>query len=181
MNEVVNVQPGYVERLRWLVEAGALLWNPARQCYETTLHESAETFLARPNIVGITRELELERSGSWMGTLFDYRPPRFGFSRAEQHLLQVALSGPGGTDPELAGAFHVSLPTIKKMWGSIYQRVAGCDPELVPDPVHAEPGTSERGPEKRRRLLAYLRDHPEELRLHSRKLLARNLQQLPGE
>jgi hypothetical protein len=39
----------------------------------------------------------------------------------------------------------------------------------------AESGTHERGREKRRSLLAYLREHPEELRLHSPRLLRQNL------
>jgi hypothetical protein len=42
----------------------------------------------------------------------------------------------------------------------------------------AESGTHERGREKRRSLLAYIREHPEELRLHSRKLLRQNLHQM---
>ncbi|MGH9805714.1 MAG: hypothetical protein ACRD9W_00360 [Terriglobia bacterium] len=175
MKEMISAQAESAEQLLGAVESGGLYWNPANRKYQKAPPEAVETFAARPHFVGITRELELARRGSWVGTLFDYHPPRFGFSRAEQQMLQAALAGPCGTDQELAGALSVSLPTIKKTWNSIYQRVAACDPELVPDPMHAESGTSERGPEKRRRLLAYVREHPEELRLHSRKLLARNL------
>jgi DNA-binding CsgD family transcriptional regulator len=173
--EMITVQAESAERLLWVVEAGGLYWNPARQLYETTSPEPAEAFAARPHIVGLTRELESVRPGSWIGTLFNYRPPQFGFSRGEQQLLQIALKGLHGTDQELASALHLSVPTIKKMWGSIYRRVADRDPGLVPDSTLAESGTRGRGREKRRTLLAYVRDHPEELRLHSPRLLRQNL------
>jgi hypothetical protein len=58
------------------------------------------------------------------------------------------------------------------MWVSIYQRVEDCLPELIGDPLRSDLPASGRGREKRRRLLAYLREHPEELRPVSRKLLA---------
>jgi len=180
LKEMITAQAESVERLLWVVEAGGLYWNPAHQRYETTSSEPPEVFAAQPHLVGITRELENVRPGSWIGTLFNYRPPRFGFSRGEQQLLQSALKSLHGTDQELAGTLHLSVPTVKKMWGSIYRRVADCDPELIPDSALAESGTHERGREKRRSLLAYVREHPEELRLHSRKLLSQNLRAMSG-
>lgn len=181
LKEMITAQAESVERLLWVNEAGGLYWNPLHQKYEKAPPEPAELFVARPNLVGITRELERERPGSWMGTLFDYRPPRFGFSRGEQQLLQAALTSFRGTDQELADTLHLSVPTVKKTWSSIYRRVADFDPELVPDSSLVESGTHERGREKRRSLLAYVREHPEELRLHSRKLLRQNLHQMTGE
>jgi hypothetical protein len=181
LNELISAQAESVEQLLGGVEAGGLYWNPAHQNYEKMPPEPAGIFVARPHLVGITRKLALTRRGSWVSTLFDYRPPRFGFTRGEQQLLQAALTSFHGTDQELAGALHLSVPTVKKMWGSIYRRVADCDPELVPDSTLAESGTRERGREKRRSLLAYIREHPEELRLHSRKLLRQNLRQMTGE
>ncbi|HEY1865951.1 MAG TPA: hypothetical protein VGG55_02680, partial [Candidatus Acidoferrales bacterium] len=122
-------------------------------------------------IVGITRELEFERLGSWVGSLFDYHPPMFGFSPSEQRLLLCALDGEMGTDQELCEKLRISLTTVKKMWLSIYDRVAEGMPEWIPDHARADMGPPERGKEKRRRLLAYLREHPEELRPVSRKHL----------
>ena len=54
----------------------------------------------------------------------------------------------------------MSVSAVKNWWRDIYGRVADADPGLLP------PGNAEgaRGPEKRRRLLRYLREHPEELR-----------------
>jgi|SRR5665213_613462 len=61
-----------------------------------------------------------------------------------------------------------SLPAVKKIWVSIYRRVEECLPELVPDLLPSDIPAAGRGREKRRHLLAYLREHPEELRPVSR-------------
>jgi len=110
----------------------------------------------------------LTQVGSWAFGLFVYEQPQCGFRRSEQRLLISALEG--GTDQELADALEISLSAVKKMWRSIYDRVGACLPKLLPhSKTDLEP--SERGHEKRRRLLAYLRDHPQELRPVSRRLL----------
>ena len=77
-------------------------------------------------------------------------------------MLMRALEG--WTDEELAAKLGKSLPTIKKTWRSAYQRVEAKLPGL--ELSQTGPGTTEskRGREKKRRLLGYLRDHPEELR-----------------
>ena len=180
-NELITSQSGSAERIQFTVDSGALYWNPASQVYEATSPEPAGTLVARPYMVGITRELAFARHGSWMGTLFDYRPPRFGLSRGEQQLLLTALTSSGGTDQELADNLGLSVPTVKKMWGSIYRRVNACDSGLIPDSALAESGTYERGREKKRSVLAHVREHPEELRLHSRKLLTQSLHRLISE
>jgi hypothetical protein len=64
-----------------------------------------------------------------------------------------------------------SLSTVKNTWRSIYNRAAARLPDLFPDHARADLRLSQRGKEKRRFLLAYLREHPEELRPVSRKLL----------
>jgi hypothetical protein len=124
--------------------------------------------VVEPHIIGVTKALEAQRPGSWVGHLFNYRPPRCGFTRSEQQLLHSALSG--ATDEELSKTLRVSVPTIKKAWLSIYGRAAAALPELIVDHSPVEP-SAHRGKEKRRRLLAYLREHPEELRPVSVKLL----------
>ena len=112
-------------------------------------------------MTGLSRELALTRMGTWASTLFVYQPPRFGFSRSEQRLLLTALCG--GTDEDLADELCISLSAVKRAWISIYDRVSARDSRIVPfsDPV--EEGV-ERGKMKKQRLLAYLRDHPEEIR-----------------
>jgi hypothetical protein len=92
-----------------------------------------------------------------------------GFSRAEQQLLLSAF--PGGPDEELSDHLGISHSTIKNTWRSIYDRAASRLPELFAEESSATTIISLRGKEKRRRILSYLRDHPEELRPVSRKLL----------
>jgi DNA-binding CsgD family transcriptional regulator len=82
--------------------------------------------------------------------------PRFRFSPGEQDLLARALEG--RSDEELADVLGLSPWTVKKRWQAIYVKVAAADAELL------APGHGERGRQRRRFLLAYLREHPEELR-----------------
>ena len=84
-------------------------------------------------------------------------------------MLLAVLAGKSGTDEELTEALGVSLPTIKKMWLSVYRRTTDVQSKTIRD--SGRPGAAERGKEKRRHLLAYLRDHPEELRPVSQKHL----------
>jgi hypothetical protein len=100
--------------------------------------------------------------------LFDYQQPRFGFS-LRQRLLGAALASDSGTDQELARSLGVSLPGVNKKWLSIYDRVAQREPALIPGYGEASGGPSQRGKGKRRRLLAYIREHCEELRPNARK------------
>jgi DNA-binding CsgD family transcriptional regulator len=125
--------------------------------------------IREPHVAGITREMALQQFGSWISSLFRYEPPRFRFSRSEQRLLLSAMAG--GTDEELAGQLSISLSTVKKTWLSVYDRVAACLPELVPRKASAGPDLSTRGRDKKQHLIVYLREHPEELRPTSRKLL----------
>jgi hypothetical protein len=53
---------------------------------------------------------------------------------------------------------------VKKRWHTIYERVVRADHDLLPAPIQNGPPTHLRGAERRRRLLNYLRQHPEELR-----------------
>jgi hypothetical protein len=169
-NEVISSQSWSGDHLDFVLKTGGQLWDPFAGCYTPTLRRDPNEIVSKPHIVGITRGLELERggkwAGSWVGALFDYHPPIVGFSRSEQRLLSCAL--PGVTDEHLAEILEASLPAVKKMWVSIYRRVEDYLPWLIPDPLGWDPPATGRGKEKRRRLLVYLREHPEELRPVSR-------------
>jgi hypothetical protein len=164
--EAISAQSWSADHLDFILKTGGCLWDPLAGDYTSTLRTDAGEIVSKPHVVGITRELELKRhgdwAGSWVGALFDYHPPMLGFNRSEQRLLSCAL--PGATDEHLAEILETSLPAVKKMWVSIYHRVEDCLPELMPDPLQSELPASGRGREKRRNLLAYLREHPEELR-----------------
>jgi hypothetical protein len=119
-------------------------------------------FRARSSIISRSRVFRV-------GSLFLYAPPQFGFSRSGQRLLSSALEG--GTDEEVSDKLGISIFAVKKTWPVIYDRVAACLPGLVPANSQTDVWTQNRGKQKKQRLLSYLREHPEELRPVSRKLL----------
>jgi hypothetical protein len=166
--EVISAQSWTPDHLDFILKTGGHLWNPLAGGYmSSTLKTDLSDIVSKPHVVGITRDLEVKRqrdwAGSWVGALFDYHPPRLGLNRSEQGLLSSAL--PGATDEQLAEILGVSLPAVKKRWVSIYRRVEDYMPELIiPDPPRSDIPAIGRGKERRRRLLAYLREHPEELR-----------------
>jgi hypothetical protein len=142
--------------------AGYLFVSKVDGKYTETPDKAPRELIHEPHLTGLSRELAPGRLGTWASTLFVYQPPRFGFSPGEQRLLVSALLG--GTDEDLADELSISLSAVKKAWHSIYERVSVHDPELVPRTALSEEGSSERGKGKKQRLIAYMRDHPEELR-----------------
>jgi hypothetical protein len=169
LREVI-AQADCLEHLRVMDNAGGLYFDRVRGSYGAFPEVDARNFCDEPRNVGMTRELALTHGASWVGTLFLYAPPQIGLSRSEQRLLFSALAV-GGTDEELSKNLKISLSAVKKAWRTIYDRVATCLPELAPGNSQAAPQTQGRGKQKKQRLLAYLREHPEELRPISRKLL----------
>jgi len=91
--------------------------------------------------------------------MYRYKPPVLRLRPAEQKLLAAALSGK--TDAELSMDLGLSIEAIKKRWMSIFARVDEFKPEILSS-VGAE--SEGRGPQKRHRVVAYVRNHPEELR-----------------
>jgi DNA-binding CsgD family transcriptional regulator len=161
--ELIANQPESRERAEFLLSTGAGVWDPSAGEYATKVTNDPTELVSRPHVFGITRG-DYERgawSGRWASLLFDYQAPRLGFTSAEKRLLCSALSG--STDEELARMLGVALPTIKKTWLSIYGRVDDHIPDLV-GPERSGLTDGRRGREKRRGVLAYLRNHPEELR-----------------
>jgi DNA-binding CsgD family transcriptional regulator len=124
-------------------------------------HNNCAVSVPQPRLVGLTKEEADLHPGSHLAGLFVHTQPRFHFSHAEQELLQRALNGE--TSEDLAVSLRLSHWTVKKRWHAIYERVATADSELLP-PISNGADSHERGAERRRRLLAYLRQHLEELR-----------------
>jgi hypothetical protein len=172
--EVIANQPESLDRLGMLMNTGALIWDPVTSSYSQTLREDPGAVVRTPHIFGNTRELEQKRqrdwAGSWVGALFDYHAPILGFNRSEQRQLSCALSG--ATDEDLAATLGTSLSTIKKTWVSIYGRAGEHLPLVASTLEWLEVTSAGRGRERRRHLLFYLREHPEELCPYSRKLLS---------
>ncbi len=115
-------------------------WNVPRGLAQAT----AQTLAADPGSVAASPYLNHVR-------------PRFGFSRGEKKLLEKALWG--CDDQELAYLLRRSAPALKRRWSGIFQKVARQRPDICP-PAQGDI----RGPQKRYRVLAYVRSHPEELR-----------------
>lgn len=113
----------------------------------------------RPFLMGLTREEAHRREGSVMSHYFIYTPPRFGFTPEQQKMLRLCHRLPEASDEALAQALGEPPATVKNRWRAIYGRMMDADPDLLP--VRE---SRARGLEKKRRVLQYLREHPEELR-----------------
>jgi hypothetical protein len=152
--------------------SGGGYFDPGLHRYVQSLPCSSEEVLSRPHLMGQTRELAV--AGAWLSgsSLFSWQPPQFGFRRSEQRLLMTALQG--GTDEDLSNELNISLSSIRRTWLAIYQRVIEREPELLGESSQSGGMLPARGKGKKHRLLAYLREHPEELRPISRKLLAKS-------
>ncbi len=99
-----------------------------------------------------------------LALLFEtYAPPRFALTLREQQVLSLALDG--GTDTSLARTADISESTVKKIFRTIYAKVAGAG---VVD-LRVADAPEQRGVETRRHLLNYVREHPQELRPYSRR------------
>jgi DNA-binding CsgD family transcriptional regulator len=160
VKEILAEQIGE-ENLQWMLEAGTRLRRDYSDCFgksDVSEPESSQ----RPGLVGLTKEEAFAHAGSNIAGLFIFTAPRFHFSRSQRVLLQHALMGE--TCEKLAASLFVSPWTVKKRWHEIYDRVADVDGELLPPPIAYGARASSRGVERRRYLLNYLRQHPEELR-----------------
>lgn len=89
------------------------------------------------------------------------REPVLGLRMSDQELLAAALKG--STDVELSEELGLKLSTLKKRWASVFNRVVMAKPDLLPG-VDDNLDHQGRGRQKKHRLLAYVREHPEELR-----------------
>lgn len=134
---VVDVDPASLP-------AAAMALSPTRTIF----------YADRPYVEGLP-------PGSTLAHVFQWHPPRLRFSTAEQRLLAWAIDG--ATDIELADQLGLSLTTVKHTWQSIYHRFHTSAAYVV----GSEGEEGKRGPEKRRRVLTYVDEHPEELRPYS--------------
>jgi hypothetical protein len=113
-------------------------------------------------LVIVTRESALTAPYSVAATMFRYQAPVLRLRPAEQKLLAAALGGK--TDAELSADLGLSIEAAKKRWLSIFERVEQFKPGIL-SPTEAD--SAGRGPQKRHRVAAYIRTHPEELRPYS--------------
>ena len=112
---------------------------------------------ANKTVLSLHRDDALQGSDLVSQRLFSYDPPVLGFTAVQRDILLLARQG--YTDQEIAASLGKSPDSVKKRWAGIYARFAQVFPGRLP--VSSD---GSRGAEKRRTLLAYLRDRPEELR-----------------
>jgi DNA-binding NarL/FixJ family response regulator len=160
-----------VEAVRASLKSGVVLLTKDG-CLRELPSEGANELLRSPTLISILREQALQQVGSWSTAIFIYTPPVVGFSRSEQRLLLAALQG--GTEFEMAQELEISISAVKKCWRSIYDRVRASGIGILPEDTNSDVQSVERGKEKKQLLLAYLREHQEELRPIDMKSLARN-------
>lgn len=118
-----------------------------------------------PRFYGMRAEQVTPGAASPWGEVFHCRPPRFHFTRSEQRVLNRALLD--SSDNEIANELGISLSAVRQAWRGIFQRIARVDPVLLDAGDPEETDLTVRGKEKRRRILAYLRQHLQELRPYS--------------
>lgn len=108
-------------------------------------------------VLSIDRDTAIASEDLANQRFFSYEPPILGFSAAQRAILLLARQG--FTDQEIADRLGRTTDSVKKRWGGIYARFAHAFPGRLPAGREGS-----RGAEKRRTLLAYLKDRPEELR-----------------
>lgn len=118
--------------------------------------------LRREHVVFEVNRHDFEQTlpGAAISPLFVYRPPRCGFTRPEKLVLERSLDHQ--TDKEIATELGISPAAVALRWRSIYARVTARVPSVLRAGPNASP--SVRGKEKRRRIVAFVDDHPEEIR-----------------
>jgi hypothetical protein len=115
----------------------------------------------RPQFLKLGRDhARTQMPGTPARNSFESQPPLFRFSPTQRRLLWLALFDE--SDEVLMRALDVSVHGLKKLWRGIYERVEDASPDFFGE---GTPDTDDRrGPEKRRQVLAYVRQRPEEVR-----------------
>ncbi|WP_153067033.1 hypothetical protein [Steroidobacter cummioxidans] len=115
----------------------------------------------RPAYFGLTRaEAWQQQPGPPTRNSFEHQPPLFCFSASQRRLLWFALFDE--SDEALMPLLDVSVHGLKKLWRGIYERIEDRMPAFFGDAGGGDDG--KRGPEKRRQVMAYVRQRLEELR-----------------
>ncbi|HZY96490.1 MAG TPA: hypothetical protein VFE35_05265 [Candidatus Cybelea sp.] len=127
----------------------------------TTVSRTVRMFDGKRALMNITPESAASVTGSQISTIFLKRRPILRLAQAEQELLVAALDEL--TDEELSDRLNVHIGTVKKRWTKIFDRISSEHPKLIADCV-SPLDEHVRGRQKRHRILAYVREHPEELR-----------------
>lgn len=118
--------------------------------------------LRREHVVFEASRADVETSlpASMIAHLLTYQPPRCSFTRSERRVLERAVEHQ--TDEEIASSLRISSAAVRLRWRSIYARVAAHIPAVFK--LTSSSAAVARGKEKRRRVIAYVAAHLEEIR-----------------
>jgi hypothetical protein len=164
------------ERQYYIEPAG--VWRVISEFRDFYLENPDTSWNSGRCLAVVNRQEAFQVYGHITGILFQYREPVLGLSDADQQLLTAALTGL--TDEELAHHLSLGLSTVKKRWRSLFERAAAKHSELFPK-ITADLDAPGRGRQKRHFILAYVRDHPEELRPFDAKAIRRNSRSASAE
>ncbi len=134
--------------------------EPAREFLRrSVVYEAIAEFPQLGRVIHMmTSESAKAEPASLGNILFSFREPVLHLRDSDQQLLLAARKG--STDRELTTELGVTLSAVKARWRSTFARIEDVMPALVSD-VNGHDG---RGAQKRHRVLAYVRNHPEEPR-----------------
>lgn len=124
-------------------------------------HETVTPGEQRPFLCALLRhDMALNAGNFFTNVLFhEFVPPRMRLDRAQRELLKYALVN--DNDEWIAEQLGISPSAVKKRWLTVYDAVT--DHRLCFAPRSWLVPSGQRGPEKRRHVLRYVREHPEEL------------------
>ncbi len=119
-----------------------------------------------PTLLSARRDPAATAFSSSVGSLFfSFSPPRICLDERSRALLRFALEG--ATDAELANELNISFAGVKKRWLRIFEQFRESAPDSLGKDL-GERGDGKRGMEMRQSVIAYVRDHPQELHPFSR-------------
>lgn len=136
----------------------AITANGSYEMHEV-LEEGGRVPVLRSELGIVTREHAMKGTVGLL-PMFVYAPPVVRYTRPEQEVLRMALSG--GTDESLRLKIGTTLSAVKSRWLRIQERTARRLPHLFNEVPH---GASHggRGAQTRHIVLDYVRRHPSEL------------------
>ena len=114
------------------------------------------------HVYGLSRDGRPEDLGPHWWMFFNPPEPRLGLTEPEKETLERALENE--TDDDMARSLGISIWTVKKRWQNVYSKVEQVAPALLSAVGNADETGGASGFERRRHLLAYVRQHLEEIR-----------------
>jgi DNA-binding CsgD family transcriptional regulator len=137
------------------LKTGLQLWRDYEDYYETNPVE--KPYEQHCYLLGATPADAPAVEHTQIARVLAFAEPQFGFTSQQKRILRLALGGK--SDEQIGAALHLSLNTVKNTVVNACNRAEAVDDELMPESPEGV-----RGRERRRELLRYLADHPEELR-----------------